>query len=73
MRSTRASLVLTQVAFVAATGLSALVAYAYGPSVCVLEQSREGSPDADVQPFPWHLVCRDFTRISNICEAFHEQ
>ncbi len=73
MRSTRASLALTQVAFVAAMGLSALVVYAYAPSVWVLEQSREGSPEAEVQPFPWHLVCRDFTRISNVCEAFHEQ
>ena len=70
MRSKRVSLALAQIAFVAAAGLSARAMYVFAHGVCVLVRSEESSPAADVQPFPWHLVCRDFTRISNICEAF---
>ncbi len=70
MRSTRAGLALAQIAFVAATAFSARAVYAFAHGVCTLVRSEESSPDADVQLFPWHLVCRDFTRFSNICEAF---
>lgn len=69
MRSKRVSLALAQIAFMAAAGLSARAVYVFAHGVCVLVRSEESPPDADVQLFPWHLVCRDFTRISNICEA----
>lgn len=71
MRRTRAALALAQIAFVAATAFSARAVYAFAHGVCTLVRSEESSPDADVQqPIPRHLARRDFTRISNICEAF---
>ena len=69
MRSPRASLALARIAFVAAISLTGWGVYELANSSCVFERAQDSSPSADVQPFPWHLVCHDFKRISNICEA----
>ena len=69
MRSPRASLPLARLAFVAAISLAGWGAYELANSSCVFERTQDRFPSADVQPFPWHLVCHHFTRISNVCEA----
>ena len=70
MTSSRASLALARTTFVAAVGVFAFGLYVSAHGVCAFERSQDGSPAGDVQPFPWGFVCRDFSRISNICEAF---
>jgi hypothetical protein len=51
MRSTRASLALAQIAFVAAIGVSARAVYVFAHGVCVLGRSQEGSPMQMCSPF----------------------
>ena len=70
MRRPSVGLGLARLSFVAAIGLAGLAMYESADNACVFERSQDSAPSADVQPFPWHLVCPDFSRISNICEAF---
>lgn len=73
MRRPCAGLALAQVAFLSATGLSARAVYECAYGVHVLCRSQEGPSDPDIQSFPWHLACRDFTWISNIARSLDEQ
>ncbi len=69
MSAARARLTLIQIVIAAAIVLASVSAYSTLPNAFVLERDYEGSPDADVQSFPWHLECRDLTRFYDVLEA----